>query len=60
MKYFSYFFAALLAAVWFTGVLWYKATGIFHLILVVAILTVLLRMIEGNMSLKKYRKHKEN
>jgi len=59
MKYFSYFFAALLIVVWLTGVLFYKATGIFHFVFVLATLIILLRMIEGNMSLKKYQRYKE-
>lgn len=43
-----YVIAVILIIFWATGVIGFNATGIIHILLVIALISVLLRVIQGN------------
>jgi hypothetical protein len=43
-----YVIAAILIIAWMFGVLGYSAGGLFHILLVIAIIAIVLRIVQGN------------
>jgi hypothetical protein len=57
MKYIAYIVAAMLIAGWLIGILLFERGGIFHVLPMIAVIIVILRVIQGNLSMKSYSRH---